>query len=594
MATNKNLFCRRGPLSLLLVAALWLTGCGPPGPRALLEGKRLIEQGQYPAAIESLNTAAELMDTNAQAWNYLGLAYHLAGQPDAAAGAYQKALKLDRDLMVAHYNLGCLLLEQNQPDKLEAARDELTAFTLHEGNSAPGWVKLGTVELRQRDSAAAEKCFWQALQLGSNNPEALNGLGLVELQYNNRHRQAVACFENALAQQPQYAPALLNLAIISQAYPNERPLALQKYREYLALNPHPANWDAVNAIASQLEQEITATTRPNGELAAVQPKPAPNSASRPAQPADYTRTGNTASPVNNQETDSGSSPSTPPEVVQLHNEQPLRVAANSQPATQPATPPAASSTAASPNSSSGDDSVVASPTVDDTASGETPKPGFFQRINPFHHEPTPVMTPTPVAEASPSEAGAANSTGAASAPAPKVPRYNYVSPSKPAEGNRAQAERYFAQAAEAQHEHQLQDAVRLYRAATQADPSFFEAQSNLGLAAFDLGDMTQSLLAYEIALAIKPESFNARFNFALALIKANYIIDAAQQLEHLLAASPDESKDRLAMAHLTLATRYAEQFHRPASARPHYQMVLDLDPQNSQATVIRYWLRDHP
>jgi superkiller protein 3 len=175
-----------------------------------------------------------------------------------------------------------------------------------------------------------------------------------------------------------------------------------------------------------------------------------------------------------------------------------------------------------------------------------------------------------------------------------VARYNYVSPVKPAEGDRAQAERYFAQAAEAQHERRLQDAVRLYRAATRADPSFFEAQSNLGLAAFDLGDMTQALLAYEIALAIKPDSFNARFNFALALIKANYVMDAAQELERLLAASPDETHEHLAMAHLTLANLYADQFHRPASARPHYAKVLELDPQNPQATVIRYWLRDHP
>src|ERR1700722_2525043 len=127
MATNKNLFraslkarrgsvfrqalSRRNLMFALLVAAMWTAGCGPPGPRALLEGKRLLEEGKYPEAVEKLNSATELMAGNAQAWNYLGLACHLAGQPDAAASAYQKALKLDHDLVVAHYNLGCLLLE---------------------------------------------------------------------------------------------------------------------------------------------------------------------------------------------------------------------------------------------------------------------------------------------------------------------------------------------------------------------------------------------------------------------------------------------------------------------------------------------------
>ena len=176
-----------------------------------------------------------------------------------------------------------------------------------------------------------------------------------------------------------------------------------------------------------------------------------------------------------------------------------------------------------------------------------------------------------------------------------VARYTYLSPAKPVEGNRQQAEQFFAQAAEAQHDRRLRDAVALYRAATQADPAYFEAQSNLGLAAFDSGDMTQSLLAYETALAIKPESFSARFNFSLALRKAGYLLDAAQELERLIASSPSgESPAHLALAHLTLANLYADQFRRPAAARPHYLKVLELDPQNSEATAIRYWLRDNP
>lgn len=107
--------------------------------------------------------------------------------------------------------------------------------------------------------------------------------------------------------------------------------------------------------------------------------------------------------------------------------------------------------------------------------------------------------------------------------------------------------------------------------------------------------MPQSLLAYETALAINPGSFNARFNFALALKKAGYIQDAALELERLVAAnSPDESPTQLAMAHLTVANLYAEQFHQMASARTHYSKVLQLDPENKQATAIRYWLRDNP
>ena len=462
MPTNKNLFRQRGLLCLALVAALASAGCGPPGPRALLEGKHLIDRGNYAAAVEKLNTATELMATNAQAWNYLGLACHLAGQPDAAATAYQKALRLDHDLVVAHFNLGCLWLDQNQPDKLEGARNELTAFTLHQGNSPLGWVKLGTVELRQRDTAAAEKCFWQALQLGSNNPEALNGLGLVELQY-NRHRDAVACFENAIAQQPNYAPALLNLAITAQGYPAERPLALQKYRQYLALTPKPANWDEVNAVAGELEREVVLAARPASDVPANPPRTGPSNYTRPAPGATVARNETTAASTSTQGSDSDTAPSSPPEVVQIQSQPIMHVAASSN-------TPASRTTNAAARTSSGDDTVVISPPVDDAAPDDAARPGFFQRMNPFHRGPTPVQTPGPVAENNPSGTTAGNAP--ASPPAPRVPRYSYVSPAKPAEGNRAQAERYFAQAMEAQRDHQSQDAERLYRAATQADPPF--------------------------------------------------------------------------------------------------------------------------
>src|SRR2546427_465543 len=55
-----------GAWSLVL---LLLTGCTPAGPRALLEGQRLVEQGKYPQAVKKLRTATALLGTNAQAWN---------------------------------------------------------------------------------------------------------------------------------------------------------------------------------------------------------------------------------------------------------------------------------------------------------------------------------------------------------------------------------------------------------------------------------------------------------------------------------------------------------------------------------------------
>jgi len=245
-------------------------------------------------------------------------------------------------------------------------------------------------------------------------------------------------------------------------------------------------------------------------------------------------------------------------------------------------------------------------TVGDTAN--LPRKGFFRNESDdlFHRDSTEAAaTPLPsVAVAQPGAVKTApvstnpgtvsRMAGATTESASIAARYAYLAPAKPAPGNRVEAERLFAEALTDQHDRRLRESRGGYRAATHADPGFFEAQSNLGLAAYDAGDLSLSLSAYETALAITPTSFNARFNFALALKKANYLIDAAAELERLLLINTAESPAHLAAAHLMLANLYSEQFHQPPAARAHYAKVLELDPQNSQGTAIRYWLRDNP
>ncbi len=136
----------RSGLIIFLVLAVFITGCTPPGPRALLKGKKLLEGGDFTAAVEQLEAATLLLPTNAQAWNYYGVALQCAGHPDDATSAYQRALTLDRDLMEAHYNLGCLWLEQN---KFDSAKTEFIAYTLRRNNAPEGWLKLGEAQLHE-------------------------------------------------------------------------------------------------------------------------------------------------------------------------------------------------------------------------------------------------------------------------------------------------------------------------------------------------------------------------------------------------------------------------------------------------------------
>ncbi len=567
MLTIKNL---AGKLSICILAfACVFGGCTPDGPRTLQQGVRLLEAGDYPAAVEKLRQATALMSTNAQAWNYLGVACHRAGDAACAAQGYLQALKLNRDLVEAHFNLGCLWLEQN---RLENAKSELAAFTLRRSGSVAGWLKLGSAQLRSRELVAAEKSYAEALRCSPQNPEALNGLGLIQ-QQRNRPNDAAQSFEAALQQQRDYAPALLNLAIVSQYSLNNRPRALQKYREYLALPVHPPNWEAVNAIATALDQDINAPNHVTATTAvapAVSNPPPPklvsNALIRPAVPvkpdtaSTLVRTSLVAVP--------------PAAVVKL----------TSQPEAQMARDVSPTAARSTPLEVAGDDL------------SKTGKTGFFQKINPlnlFHRtskEPTKVGSLQPTPAAAP-KGGSNLPAVAVSAPtgAVNLARYNYHSFPRPVAGNRLAAEKSFMQGLQSHRAGELSAALQHYRQATATDPAYFEAYYNLGIAAAAAGDLPQALSAGEFALAIRPESIEARLNFAQVLKQVNYFFDAANELATVLVKNPDEAR-----AHLALGNLCAREFKQPGPAREHYLKVLELDPRNSQAAAIRDWLVANP
>ncbi len=246
----------KGWTGVLALMLLVLTGCTPAGPRALLKGKKYLDRGDFAGAAAELKIATSLLATNAGAWNYYGVALQHCGQADDAANAYKRALELDRDLVEAHYNLGSLWLEQNKPD---LARTEFTAYTLRRGNDADGWLKLGITQLRSGETDPSEHSFSAVLSLRQNDPEAYNWLGMAEVQAGaprdlKRLDNAAKFFAYAIKLQPTYAAAILNLATVEQQYLHDDRGALDNYHLYLSLNPRPANWDDVSALADNLER----------------------------------------------------------------------------------------------------------------------------------------------------------------------------------------------------------------------------------------------------------------------------------------------------------------------------------------------------
>jgi tetratricopeptide (TPR) repeat protein len=202
-------------------------------------------------------------------------------------------------------------------------------------------------------------------------------------------------------------------------------------------------------------------------------------------------------------------------------------------------------------------------------------------------------TSNPVSATSGIETSRTPDPGTRSAPPPQTgfsgPRYTYHSFPTPAAGRRAEAEKWLNDGVKARERNRPKDAVDAFRMSASADPSFFEAFYNLGVTAYEVGDRPRALIAYEQALSLNPDSMKARYNFAIVLEKAGYPQDAAEELERLLIKSPSE-----AAAHLTLGNLYAGYSGELEKARQHYRKFLELQPQSTQATTIRYWLEAHP
>ncbi len=584
-------------LLFVLALVLGLSGCTPPGSRALLQGDKLLRAGKLSEAIDELKLATDLLPGEPRAWNLLGLAYHRAGQPQPALQAYRQAVLRDHSnlVVVAHFNLGCLLLEQNSA---ASAVDAFRSYTLIT-NSPAGFARLGSAQLRLRQFAEAEKSFVTALRWDAKNAEALNGLGVARVL--RGQRDAAQYFAAALQSDAKHPPALLNSAVLAHQSSATKPTALQRYRDYLAAQGSGGRTEAVKLIVQQLESELAPTPTPPPAKVVEAPKTNP-------PPVAVTKTNPPAAPVVVVKTN-------PPVTIPKTN--PAVAVTNKSlapPAPAPVTIVAVKETAP-PKLAVAEPPVVRkspAPTVTRKTEpiAETPpayiapeskpapatpekKRGFFTKLNPFSGgkpKPAPTDDVSRTIILNPDSAPSTLDL-ATRAPdeKPAFPRYRYLTPTPPAAGDRATADRALQQALTAQRVGRTTEARSAFITALAADASYFEAQYNSALLAFQSGENARALAGWETALALQPDSLAARYSFALTLKQAGHATDAANELERIIEAKPDDAR-----AHLALGNLYAQQLLEPMKARAHYKKFLDLEPRSPQAAAIRYWLAANP
>jgi tetratricopeptide (TPR) repeat protein len=526
---------RRAVRAVTLFAAAVFVGCAPGGPRALLDGERLLREGDHGRAIAKLERACRRLPQEARAWNYLGLAYHRAGRLEEAQDAYGRAVVLRPEDGAVRFNLGCLYVER---DENERAIRELSIYLNADSSSEVAWVKLGTAQFRVGQLEAAERSFREALQINGRLVEAWNGFGMVQLQ-RRRVPEAYQSFKTAAELQPDYVPALVNAAVVADDHLKNRDMALERYRALLAL-PSGMNAAAVEKRVRQLELELRREAE--ARAAAVE-------AAKAAKPV--------VSPTTTQEEKRpGTAPRSREPVVRQPEDEP--------PKETPLRPMV-------------EWVVPAQPAVQ--------LPGPVRRMEmPETAAPRVVDKEKEGRELALNRRRAAVEAEATRGRGATYPRYGY-SAEVLRRGDQAAAERLVEQGVRFHDGNRLEEAIELYQKATENDPGNFDAYYNLGVAAYERGDWEMAQRAYERALVVEPESLKARFNFAAALERGGYPVDAVIELERLLERHDGESR-----IHYRLGSLYATVLRHMEKAREHYRRVLELEPRHTEALTIRLWL----
>jgi tetratricopeptide (TPR) repeat protein len=603
MMTTKK---RRGFQDNLVVAAAvgaLLTACGPPGARQLRQGEQDIQAGRYGEAAMVLKEATGILSNappamQSKAWNLLGLAQMNSGQLDIASADYSKALQLDRNNAAADYNQGCLRMQQGN---FPGAADYLTTYITLRPKDVQGYLRLGTAHLhyaaQQRANAdktrfldAARHEFEKAESVTAT-AEAPNALGVIDLQRSHGAdfiRAAATNFSLALNRDPHCAPALLNLAIVSQQYLNNPRQALQCYQRYLAVSPPQPHVKEVTKLAHDLELSTRITFTPETATAPV-PAPAPRPSPPPARGNVVATNPNAVNfkPPPAQEPPVQAVVPTPapapaqdtapaPALASVPTPAP---APQPQPPPQMPTPPATAPASPDPASTAKMANEVPAPVVLET--NLVPRKAITQRLNPMTW-----FSGKPKAQ----NGGAAPEPAAAAEQAlvPPGTRYEYPPTVTPIPGDRAQAKRLLAEAVRARQAGDMTQCLRAYKDAIAADPTFYDACYGCGLAAIEARQYPAALEELHRALALQVDSAEARYAFAWTLQKRGYTEDAVHELGKLLGEHPDDVP-----GHLLLGNLYAEKLRQPKLAREHYIQALELDPNNAQAANVRAWLKSN-
>ena len=148
----------------------------------------------------------------AEAEDNLGLVLLKQGRPEESQAHFQNAVRLDPKLWQAHNNLGTVLARQG---KYRQAARHFTAVLQHDPANAKAHNNLALILERQGRPLEALGHFYKALADTQTRREIHTNIGALLLHL-GRKKEAVTHLRKALEIDPNFKPALQNLALANR------------------------------------------------------------------------------------------------------------------------------------------------------------------------------------------------------------------------------------------------------------------------------------------------------------------------------------------------------------------------------------------
>ncbi len=152
----------RGPSASGHRVPVWALQIPPKAQKEFNKGLEALERGNPKVSIVHLESAVRLYPRFAAAYGAMGAAYASAGDANAAATAFEKALEIDENLSAACLGLGTLYAAEQ---RYTEAEKYLLRARVHKPEDWHVHYQLGEVYWRTGDWAKAEESLSRAIAL---------------------------------------------------------------------------------------------------------------------------------------------------------------------------------------------------------------------------------------------------------------------------------------------------------------------------------------------------------------------------------------------------------------------------------------------